>query len=67
VEALLVLAAAQVELGLQRRATATAAAFRDAHPNFDVEAWLQLNPYRDPAVLERWKSDLTSLDLLPAR
>lgn len=67
VEALLVLAAAQVELGLERRAAATAASFRDAHPNLDVEAWLELNPYRDPSVLERWKADLASVGLLPAR
>jgi len=65
-EALLVLAAAQVELGLDRRPQATATAIRERFPAVDISAWLDRNPYQDEAAVERWKDDLASLDLIPA-
>ena len=65
-EALLVLAAAQVELGLDRRAAATAQRVRDAYPGLDAGEWLDRNPYQDAATVERWKQDLKTLDLVSA-
>ena len=65
-EALLVLAAAQVDLGLLRRARATAADIRDRFPDVDIAQWLQRQPYQDPDLVARWKSDLAALDLIPA-
>jgi adenylate cyclase len=59
-EALLVLTAAQVELGLDRRARATAELIRERYPNVDVAAWLEGNPYQDRDVVDRWKDDLVS-------
>ena len=59
-EALLVLAAAQVELGLERRAKATAEQIRDRYPTVDVEEWLDQNPYRSREMVSRWKEDLVS-------
>jgi hypothetical protein len=58
-EALLVLAAAQVELGLDRRAKATVQRIKEQFPSVDVEAWLDRNPYQSQDLLERWKQDLT--------
>jgi TolB-like protein len=66
VEALLVLAASQRELGLERRAEATAARLREAFPSLDVGKWMDRNPYRDPALTERWRADLAALDLIPS-
>jgi len=60
-EALLVLAAAQLELGLERRARATADIVRDRFPAVDVEAWLDRSPYQRREIVERWKHDLTSV------
>lgn len=57
-EALLVLAAAQVELGLERRARATTELIRERFPSVDVEAWLDRNPYQIPEMVRRWKDDL---------
>lgn len=57
-EALLVLAAAQVELGLDRRARATADLIRERYPSVDVEAWLEANPYQRKDAVDRWRSDL---------
>jgi hypothetical protein len=65
-EALLVLAAAQVELGLDRRSQATAAEIRDRFPTVDISAWLDRNPYQDESTVTRWKADLTALALIPA-
>jgi adenylate cyclase len=65
IEALLVLAASQHELGLDRRAEATAARVREAYPALDVAEWMDRNPYRDPALVERWRSDLVALELIP--
>jgi len=57
-EALLVLAAAQVELGLQRRARATVELIRERYPSVDVGAWLDANPYQSRDVIDRWRNDL---------
>lgn len=59
-EALLVLVAAQVELGMDRRARATADLIHDRFPGVDVEAWLDRNPYKIAEVVDRWKSDLSA-------
>jgi tetratricopeptide (TPR) repeat protein len=59
-EALLVLTAAQVELGLDRRARATAELIRERYPAVDVAAWLDRSPYRSREVVDRWKDDLIS-------
>ncbi len=59
-EALLVLAAAQVELGMDRRAKATTQMLRQRFPGVDVEAWFDKNPYQIRDVVERWKRDLAS-------
>lgn len=63
-EALLILTAAQVELGLERRARATAELIRDRFPSVDVEAWLAGNPYQKPEMVERWTRDLTLAGVL---
>ena len=63
-EALLVLAAAQHELGLDRRAEATADEIRRRFPATDIGAWLAESPYRDDAITDRWSSDLADLDLI---
>jgi adenylate cyclase len=63
-EALLVLAAAQAEMGLDRRAHATAERFRSAFPTLNVAKWLDRSPYQDPALVARWRADLASLDLV---
>jgi len=62
-EALLVLAAAQVELGLERRARATADRVRESFPTVDVDAWLARNPYQDEAIVSRWRADLATVGL----
>ena len=59
-EALLVLAASQVELGLDRRAKATTELIRGRFPSVNVEAWLDNNPYQIQESVERWKKDLAS-------
>ncbi len=63
-EALLVLAAAQVEMGLDRRAHATTELIKQRFPSVDVEAWLDRNPYQSDAMVARWKDDLTSAGVL---
>ena len=63
-EALLVLAAAQKELGLDRRARATAQLVRERFPATDVEDWIDSNPYQVEEIVRRWKSDLAELGLL---
>lgn len=67
IEALLVLAASQVELGHERRAAATAQTIRDSHPTLDVEEWFERNPYQDEALVTRWKADLAAVDLITVR
>ncbi len=59
-EALLVLAAAQTELGLERSARATGELIRSRFPSVDVERWLEKNPYQRRELVERWKGDLMS-------
>ena len=65
-EALLVLAAAQVEMGLERRAQATGSLVRERYPSVDVEAWLESNPYQSREVVERWRSDLIAAGVIDA-
>jgi class 3 adenylate cyclase/TolB-like protein len=60
-EALLVLAAAQSELGMGRRARATAQLIEERFPSVDVEAWLDNSPYQRREIVERWKGDLASV------
>ncbi|CAN5841647.1 adenylate/guanylate cyclase domain-containing protein [soil metagenome] len=59
-EALLVLAAAQVEMGMDRRARATAELVRERFPSVDIDRWLTENPYQKREMVERWKADLAS-------
>lgn len=63
-EALLVLAAAQSELGLERRAKATADLIRERFPSVDAADWLDSNPYQRREVIDRWKGDLASSGLI---
>jgi tetratricopeptide (TPR) repeat protein len=60
-EALLVLAAAQSELGMGRRARATAQLIEERFPSVDVETWLDNSPYQRREIVERWKGDLASV------
>ena len=63
-EALLVLAASQIELGMDRRARATAELIKERYPAVKVEEWLEENPYQDRAMVERWKKDLTAAGVI---
>ena len=65
-EALLVLAAAQSELGMERRARATADLIGERFPSVDVEAWLDNTPYQRREIVERWKGDLASVGAIGA-
>lgn len=58
-EALLVLVAAQVELGMDRRAKATTEMIKARFPSVNVETWLDKNPYQVYELIERWKKDLS--------
>ncbi len=62
-EALLILAASQAALGLERRAHATANIIKDRFPGTRRDEWLDSNPYQDAAFVERWRSDLESAGL----
>lgn len=64
-EALLVLAAAQEEMGLHRRARATAELVGQRFPAVDVEAWIDANPYQSREMVERWKADLVAAGAIP--
>jgi predicted Zn-dependent protease len=57
-EALVVLAAAQSELGLHRRARATLSKLRERFPHVDVQQWLNDTPYHSREVVGRWKQAL---------
>ncbi len=57
-EALLILAASQAALGLDRRAHATAGIIKDRFPQTRRDEWLDSNPYQDTAFVDRWRSDL---------
>ena len=63
-EGLLVLAAAQAELGLARRARATADALRKRYPSVDVDAWLESRPYADRDQVRRWRTSLVEAGVL---
>jgi class 3 adenylate cyclase len=65
-EALLVLAAAQSELGLERRARGTGELIKSRFPSVDVGDWLERNPYQRRELVERWKGDLVSAGALNA-
>lgn len=65
-EALLVLAAAQVELGLHRRACATTQLMRERFPSVDLEAWFDKSPYQSEEIVERWKGDLATAGAIKA-
>ncbi|MCL1599950.1 MAG: adenylate/guanylate cyclase domain-containing protein [Actinomycetia bacterium] len=64
IEALLVLAASQSHLGLDRRAQATGALIVDRFPDADTSQWLLSNPYQDDEFVDRWRHDLESAGLL---
>ncbi len=63
-EALLVLTAAQVELGLDRRARATADLIRERFPSVNIDRWIEESPYQKREMVDRWKSDLASVGLI---
>ncbi len=65
-EALLVLASAQVELGLHRRAAATAESIREQFADLDLAAWLARQPYQDTGVVQHWGHNLATLGLVEA-
>ena len=65
-EALLVLAAAQVEQGLERRARATADLIKERFPSIDVQEWLDETPYQRREIVDRWKGDLASAGAIDA-
>lgn len=63
-EALLVLTAAQVEMGMDRRARATAEMIKERFPSIDVDRWIEENPYQKREMVERWKNDLASAGVI---
>lgn len=63
-EALLVLVAAQVEMGMDRRARATAELIRERFPSVVVGRWLEENPYQKREMVERWMTDLATAGVL---
>lgn len=63
-EALLVLTAAQVEMGLDRRARATAGLIKERFPSVDIDRWLEQNPYQKREMVDRWRSDLVSAGVI---
>ena len=65
-EALLVLAAAQAEMGLERRARATAQLVRERFPATDLDAWLEGNPYQNAETVRRWRAGLVSAGVIEA-
>jgi len=58
-EAHVVLAAAQTELGMSRRAKATIKAINEKFPTVDVVEWLDKNPYTDIDRVKHWKEALS--------
>lgn len=63
-EALLVLAGAQAEQGLDRRAKATARLVRERFPDVDVNEWIDSSPYQNKDAVTRWKRNLVSVGLI---
>jgi len=66
IEALLVLAASQNRLGLERRARATGDTILERFPGADPAEWIASNPYQDDQFVERWRHDLEGAGLLPS-
>ena len=64
IEALLVLAASQSHLGLDRRARATGATIAERFPDADTSQWLLSNPYQDDEFMDPWRHDLENAGLL---
>jgi hypothetical protein len=64
-ESLMVLVAAQLELGLERRAQATADLIRERLPGVDIVKWIEGRPYKDPEPMRRWRVDLARVGLVP--
>jgi adenylate cyclase len=62
-EALLVLAAAQAALGLERRARGTAAVIAAKFPATRRSDLTRLHPFQDPAIIERWADHLARAGL----
>ena len=60
------LAASQVEMGLERRARATGDLIKERFPSVDVEAWLDKTPYQRREIVDRWKGDLLSAGAISA-
>jgi len=58
-EAHVVLAAAQTELGMSRRAKATIKAINEKFPAVDAVEWLDKNPYTDIERVKYWKDALS--------
>ena len=63
-EALLVLAGAQQEMGLERRAKATAELIKDRYPATDIDKWLSNTPYQNPEMIDRWKQNLVAAGVI---
>jgi adenylate cyclase len=63
-EALLVLAGAQVEQGLVRRAGATAQLIKERFPGVDVESWIDSSPFQNRDAVTRWKHGLATIGLI---
>jgi len=63
-ETLLVLAASQKELGLERRALATAELIKERFSGVDVDEWLASNPYQDSDIVDKWRDDLASVGVI---
>jgi adenylate cyclase len=63
-EALLVLAAAQAELGMERRARATAELIEERFPAVDAASWLESSPYQRREIIDRWKGDLAAIGVI---
>ena len=63
-EALLVLAGAQTEQGLDRRARATAQLVKERFPGIDIAAWIDSSPYQNREAVARWKKNLASIGLI---
>ena len=59
-EALLVLAATQSELGLDRRARATGDSIRERFSSEAVDDWLNSSPYQDRETIDRWRASLVA-------
>jgi len=57
-EALLLLAAAEVAVGMPRRAWATLELAQSRYPGAPIEAFVQRQPFVDPEVIERWHRHL---------